>query len=74
MSRLAQDVAYLMSLNPQPEQPVNWEFLFSLVGVEDRATKREVYERIGRWVKLQHEHHEALKPDNLRVVENPHQK
>ena len=70
VSILAREVMYLASLNPLPEQPIDWSFLFRLVGVTNRRQQRAIYERIGQWAKLERTHTEEMKPEKLKVITN----
>lgn len=69
--RFAYDAAALISQSPMPEHPPSWELIFEMLGVTSAVMKRRVYAYVARWAKLQKDHDEAMKPENLKVVTNP---
>lgn len=68
---LAYEAAALISQSPIPEHPPSWELIFEMLGVTSACMKRLVYEYVALWAKLQKEHEEAMKPENLKTVTNP---
>jgi hypothetical protein len=71
LGRLAVDAYQILATSPIPESPPSWELIFEMIGVTGAELKRTVYAWVALWVKLDREHEDAKKPENMKTITNP---